>query len=126
MTRQPTCLHSASNSFLAAHGVGLDLHELCKQAACSKFEAGRGLTGTRGGAYGVVGLSGVKDARRAFPLPTPSRRPARLPAWCICCANGVQVVCTWCASTGQTLDKNWTFTGQRLDIRPGLFDPRCR
>lgn len=65
MTRQLTCLHSASNSFLAAHGVGLDLHEQRKQAACSKFELWRGLTGTCGGAYGVVGFSGVKDARKS-------------------------------------------------------------
>src|SRR5438046_4313176 len=28
------------------------------------------------GAYGVVGFSGVKDARRAFSLPTLQRRPA--------------------------------------------------
>lgn len=41
------------------------------------------------GAYGVVGFSGVKDARRAFSSPTLQRRPARLPEWCICWANGV-------------------------------------
>jgi len=78
------------------------------------------------GAYGVVGLSGVKDARRAFSLPTrsrvgllTSRRGASAvqtvckqalnntmftihkAAWCICCASGVDLVCI--------LDKDWTF-----------------
>ena len=58
------------------------------------------------GAYGVVGLSGVKDARRAFSSPTLQRRPARLVEWCICCANGVHV-----------LDRYWTKTGHS----PGLL-----
>lgn len=62
MMRRPACLHSASNRFLGGHGVAHDLHELCKQAACSKFEFWRGLTRTLWGAYGVMGFSGVKDA----------------------------------------------------------------
>ena len=65
MMRWPACLHGASSRVLAPHGVARDLHELCKQAACSKIEVSRGLTGTRGGAYGVVGFSGVKDARKS-------------------------------------------------------------
>lgn len=51
--------------FLDPHGVARDLHELCKQAACSKFEFWRGLTRSLWGAYGVVGFSGVKDARKS-------------------------------------------------------------
>ena len=76
MTRRPACLQGASSRFLDPHGVARDLHELCKQAACSKFELWRGLTRTLWGAYGVVGVSGVKDARKASPLPTLQRRRA--------------------------------------------------
>jgi hypothetical protein len=64
MMRRPACLQGASSRFLDGHGVARDLHELCKHAACSKFELWGGLTRTPWGAYGVVGFSGVKDARK--------------------------------------------------------------
>ena len=65
MMRRLACIQGASSRFLDAHGVVRDLHELCKQVACSKSELWHGLTGTCGGAYGVVGFSGVKDARKS-------------------------------------------------------------
>jgi hypothetical protein len=72
MMRQTTCIHGASSRLLDSHGVARDLRELCKHAACIKFERWRGLTGTCGGAYGVVGLSGVKDARKSVLIADAS------------------------------------------------------
>jgi hypothetical protein len=46
-------------------GVASDLHYLCQQRACIEIQYRRGLTGTLGGAYGVVGFRGVKDAPKS-------------------------------------------------------------
>jgi hypothetical protein len=46
MTRRPACLQGASSRLLDPHGVARDLHELCTEAACRKFEFWRGLTRT--------------------------------------------------------------------------------
>jgi len=46
-------------------GVARDLHYLCQQGAGIEIQYRRGLTGTLWGAYGVVGFSGVKDARKS-------------------------------------------------------------
>ena len=105
MMRRPACLHGASSRFLGPHGDARDLHYLRKQAACSEFEVWRGLTGTRGGAYGVVGVSGVKDARKSVLIADASASAGRsAPAF---------------SFTGQTLDEHWTNTGQTLCIHDG-------
>jgi len=49
------------------------------------------------GAYGAVGSSGVKDARRASSMPTLSRRPA----------DRCRVTVHW-TNAGQRLDVYWT------------------
>src|SRR6266480_2187905 len=60
------------------------------------------------GAYGVVGFSGVKDARKSvlFADALASARhlgPESTPA------------CDYWTGTGQKLDSHWTDTGQKLD-----------
>ena len=52
------------------------------------------------GAYGVVGFSGVKDARKSVLIADASASADWL-------AGSVHSLCSWCA-----------FTGQRLDIQP--------
>src|SRR5258708_4742396 len=56
------------------------------------------------GAYGVVGLSGVKDARKSVVAADALRRLAHRRLGHHARAN-----------TGQTVDRNWTETGQTLD-----------
>src|SRR5205807_4505337 len=60
------------------------------------------------GAYGAVGFSGVKDARKSvlFADASASARhpgPESTPA------------CEYWTGTGQKLDSHWTDTGQKLD-----------
>lgn len=62
-------------------------------------------------AYGVVGFPGVKDARKSVLIADASAS-AGSPA------GVVHSLCSWCAFGMHSLDKDWTFTGQRLDIRP--------
>ena len=64
MTRVGARLHAASSRFLVGHGVGRGLHYLRTGRACSTFQSRRGLRHRLVGAYGVVGFSGVKDARK--------------------------------------------------------------
>ena len=64
MTRSDARLHAASSRFLVGHGLGRTLHYLCTGRACSTFQSRRGLRHRFVGAYGVVGFSGVKDARK--------------------------------------------------------------
>ena len=59
------------------------------------------------GAYGVVGLSGVKDARKSVLAADALRRRALLRLGHR--LNGI---------TGQILNKSWTNTGHLLGIRP--------
>src|SRR2546428_8596508 len=96
--RPPHCLHAASRRFVSLRGGDRVLHYMCKSDACTKFQEGRGLTRPQGGAYGVVGFSGVKDARRASSSPTLQRRPAHH------------------ARIRRSMDKPWTNTGQTLCI----------
>ena len=56
------------------------------------------------GAFGVVGLSGVKDARKSVVAADALRRLANRRLGHHATAN-----------TGQMLDKDWTETGQTLD-----------
>ena len=65
MKRGHARLQGASSRYLVGHGVGRALHYLCKPGACSTFQSRRELTRTPGGAYGVVGFSGVKGARKS-------------------------------------------------------------
>ena len=70
------------------------------------------------GAYGVVGFSGVKDARESVVAADALRRLANR-----------RLVITRELITGQRLDRNWTNTGRLLDkhwtfARP--TDARCR
>src|SRR6266852_3996110 len=58
-------LRRASGNLLVPRGFQGVLQYLCKQRACIEIQYWRGLTGTFGGAYGVVGFSGVKDARKS-------------------------------------------------------------
>jgi hypothetical protein len=60
----------ASMQSHSRRAVARDLHYLCQQRAGIEIQYWRGLTGTLGGAYGVVAFTGVKDARRASSLPT--------------------------------------------------------
>lgn len=100
MTRRPACLHGASRRFVYLRGVDRVLHYMCKSDACTKFQEGRGLTRTQGGAYGVVGVSGVKDARKNVLIADASASADRpMPVLRV---------------TGQTLDRYWTNTGQLL------------
>ena len=112
MMRQPACIHGASSRLLGRHGVARDLHELCKQAACSKFELWRGLMGTCGGAYGVVGFSGVKDARKSVLAADALRRLTLLRL-----GHHLDAI------TGQILDKSWTNTGRMQCKYWTFFDP---
>lgn len=72
MRRPLHCLHAASRRFVSLRGVARELHYMCKSDACKKFQEWRGLTRTQGGAYGVVGLSGVKDARKSVLIADAS------------------------------------------------------
>src|SRR5207302_10505075 len=74
MKREPRGWRDASKAFLSPHGVARELPYLCQRPAGSKSEPRRGLTRIQWGAYGAVGFSGVKDARRASSLPTLQRR----------------------------------------------------
>jgi hypothetical protein len=111
MTRGYACLHSASSRILVGHGVGRDLHYLCKPLACSTFQSRRGVTRTPGGAYGVVGFSGVKDARRAYLSADALRRLLEAPEGYRSTTWRLQRACKN-HLTGQILDKLWTNTGQ--------------
>ena len=104
MTRQLGCLQRASGRFLAGHGVARDMHQLCKQLLAANLRCGADLGAPKEVRMVWWGFRALKTPERAFSLPTRSRRLAHLPAWCICCANGVQTVWKWCAHTGQTLD----------------------
>ena len=61
----PRCLRRASGKSLVPSGLQGVLQYLCKQRACIEIQYWRGFTGTFGGAYGAVGFSGVKDARKS-------------------------------------------------------------
>src|SRR6267143_1486101 len=65
MKRGSRCLRHASTRFPLLQGLVRELPYMCKQAACTELETRRGLTRTLWGAYGVVGFSGVKDARKS-------------------------------------------------------------
>ncbi len=56
------------------------------------------------GAYGVVGFSGVKDARKSVVAADALRR-----------LDNRRLGHHARANTGQTLDRDWTRTGQTLD-----------
>ena len=56
------------------------------------------------GAYGVVGFSGVKDARKSVVAADALRR-----------LDNRRLGHHARANTGQTLDRDWTKTGQTLD-----------
>ena len=60
------------------------------------------------GAYGVVGFSGVKDARKSV-LIADALASADWPA------GSVHSQCNWCAFGMRSLDKHWTKTGRLLD-----------
>ncbi len=64
MTQGDGRLHAASSRFLVGHGFTRALHYLRTGRACSTFQSRRGLRHRLVGAYGVVGFSGVKDARK--------------------------------------------------------------
>lgn len=104
MKKRPRCLHAASRRFVSSRGVTRELHYMCKSDACTKFQRWRALTRTQGGAFGVVGFSGVKDARESVIAADAKRRLAHR-------RLGQHAR----ASTGQTLDKDWTGTGRTLD-----------
>src|SRR5436853_2303818 len=63
--------------------------------------------GHLGSAYGVVGFSGVKDARRASSLPTLQRRltdaALRLHSSCIPTAEILQLRPTYCTNPAEIL-----------------------
>src|SRR5437588_7646414 len=107
MKREPQCLRDASKGFLSLHGVARELPYLCQRPAGSKSEPRRGLTCIRWGAYGAVGFSGVKDARRASSLPTLQRRltdtALRLHSSCIPTAEILQVGPTYCTNPADML-----------------------
>src|SRR6266480_1694708 len=100
MKREPRGWRDASKAFLSLHGVARELPYLCQRPAGSKSEPRRGLRCIRWGAYGVVGFSGVKDARRASSLPTLQRRLAdtalRLHS---CCKSPAFLLHKSCTST---------------------------
>jgi hypothetical protein len=98
VTRVRARLHAASSRFLVGHGVGRGLHYLCKPSACTGFQSRRGLRHRFVGAYGVVGFSGVKDARKSVLIADAL-------------ASADQSARKF-SPTGQTLDKYWTKTGQ--------------
>ena len=119
MKREPQCLRDASKGFLSLHGVARELPYLCKRPAGSKSEPRRGLTCIRWGAYGVVGFSGVKDARKSvlFADALASARHLRPES---------TAGCDYWTGTGQKLDSHWTDTGQKLDnARPLRPSARC-
>lgn len=64
MTKGDGCLLAASSRFLVRHGLGGALQYLRTGRACSTYQSRRGLRHRLVGAYGVVGVSGVKDARK--------------------------------------------------------------
>lgn len=105
MKRPPHCLHAASRRFVSLRGVDRVLHYMCKSDACTKFQEGRGLTRTQGGAYGVGGFSGVKDARESVVAADALRRLANR-------RLGHHARANYWTKTGQRLDRNWTNTGQ--------------
>ena len=108
MKREPQCLRDASKAFLSLHRVTRKLPQLCKRPACSKSEPRRGLRCIRWGAYGVVGFSGVKDARKSV-LFADALASAR--------HQGPEstAACDYWTGAGQKLDSHWTDTGQKLD-----------
>jgi len=63
------------------------------------------------GAYGAVGFSGVKDARKSVVRCDALRRLAQT-------TPESSAGCKYWTGDGQNLDKHWTDTGQRLDNRP--------
>ena len=58
------------------------------------------------GAYGVVGLSGVKDARKSVVAADALRRLDFL-------APGSSRASKYWTNTGQKVDKDWTKTGHK-------------
>src|SRR5438309_1481338 len=97
MKREPQCLRDASKAFLSLQRVTRKLPQLCKRPACSKSEPRRGLTCIRWGAYGVVGFSGVKDARKSVLI-----------------ADALASARHLCPESTAACDY-WTGTGQKLD-----------
>ena len=100
MTQGDRRLHAASSRFLVGHGLARALHYLCTGRACSTFQSRRGLRHLFVGAYGVVGGSGVKDARKSVLIadalasadqsaPRVSPTGRRLDRWG---ANGVEAM----------------------------------
>src|SRR2546430_16246812 len=82
-------------------GLGARLPDMCKRAACTRIEPRRAVSAASVGAYGVVGLSGVKDARKSVLIADASS---------VGQLTGAGVTVHW-TNTGQRLDKDWTFTG---------------
>jgi hypothetical protein len=113
MKRDSHCLRRASSRSLPAQSVTRELHYMCKPAACTKVEGWRGLTRTLWGAYGVVGFSGVKDARKSVVSrrrPASARSPThrqscRVQTVCTHSANSVRVVGKRCADMVQTVER---------------------
>src|SRR5437588_3355525 len=73
----------------------------------------------RVGAYGAVGFSGVKDARKSVFI-ADALASAR--------HQGPEstAACDYWTGTGQKLDSHWTDTGQKLDnARPLRPSARC-
>ena len=88
------------------------------------------------GAYGVVGFSGVKDARKSVFIADASASAGFWRSFQAEASNrkadgrhlgGISIAdrkhsdnkgTAHGAPNEQTLDKDWTFTGQRLDICP--------
>lgn len=96
MTRKITArLRAASRPFVSGHRVTCNVPYLRKPCACSKSDALRGVTCIRWGAYGVVGFSGVKDARRASPIAEACSRGGLLAGVQVEGANGGQKGCIW-------------------------------
>ena len=105
MKRDSHRLRRASSRFFPVQRVARELHDMCKPVACTKFEEWRGLTRTLWGAYGVVGFSGVKDARKSVvscrryasaPI-SQHRKSCTVQTVCTQGADSVHLVCKRCA-----------------------------
>ena len=90
MKREPRGWRDASKAFLSLHRVTRKLPQLCKRPAGSESEPRRGLTCIRRGAYGAVGFSGVKDARKSVLFADALASAATL---CARTALRLQVCC---------------------------------
>src|SRR2546427_11250350 len=97
-----------------------DLQLNCSNYVYARLQGNRVLTRSYEhlvGAYGVVGLSGVKDARKSVVGADALRRLDFL-------APGSSRASKYWTNTGQILDKHWTETGQRLDTNSASTSER--